>query len=86
MIAMGIMGIGWATTLSVPFALLAAQVPPGKEGVLMGTFNIFIAAPMFLASALAGVLVMQTHNDASALVLGGVSILLSAFLLQLVKE
>lgn len=50
MIAMGFIGIGWATTLSVPFALLAAHVPAGKEGVLMGTFNIFIAAPQFVAS------------------------------------
>lgn len=85
-IAMGIIGIGWATTLSVPFAILAGQVPPGKEGVLMGTFNIFIAAPQFFASALAGLLVTQTHNDASALVLGGISVLLSAILLQRVKE
>lgn len=86
LVAMGIMGIGWATTLSVPFAILAERIPAGKEGVLMGTFNIFIAAPQFLASTLAGLLVTQTQNDASALVLGGAAVLLSAFLLQWVKE
>lgn len=86
MVAMGIIGIGWATTLSVPFAMLASQVPSGKEGVLMGTFNIFIAAPQFVASALAGLIVSQTHNDAAALVLGGLSVLVSALLLQGVKE
>ncbi len=86
LIAMAVIGVGWATTLSVPFAILAGQVPPGKEGVLMGSFNIFIAAPQFIASILAGFLVAQTHNDASALVLGGISVLFSAFLLQWVKE
>ncbi len=84
--AMGIIGVGWATTLSVPFAMLAHQVPPGKEGVLMGTFNIFIAAPQFVASTLAGFIVMQTGNDASALILGGLSVLFSAIYLQTVKE
>jgi len=103
MIAMAVMGIGWATTLSVPFALLASHVPPGKEGVLMGTFNIFIAAPQFVASILIAslkalaiqhfavgsiiaVVASQINNDASALVLGGGAVLISALLLQGVKE
>lgn len=86
MIAMAVIGVGWATTLSVPFAILASKVPVGKEGVLMGTFNIFIAAPQFVASTLAGFLVTFTQNDTTALVLGGLSVLISAFLLQWVKE
>ncbi len=86
LIAMSIIGIGWATTLSIPFAILAAQAPSGKAGVLMGTFNIFVAAPQFVASALAGFVVSQTHSDASALVLGGISVLFSAFLLQWVRD
>jgi maltose/moltooligosaccharide transporter len=86
LIAMGVMGIGWASILSIPFAILASKIPPGREGVLMGTFNIFIAAPQFFASFLAGSLVAYTGYNVSALALGGVAILLSAFLLQWVRE
>ena len=87
MIAMGVIGIGWATALSIPFALLTDHLPKGKEGVLMGTFNIFIAAPGVLCSFLVGPAIMALNgNDAWAFVFGGASILISAFLLQRVPE
>jgi maltose/moltooligosaccharide transporter len=84
--AMAFMGIGWATTLSVPFALLAHQAPEGKAGVLMGTFNISIAAPQFLGSWIAGFLVWKTGNYAAAMLLGGFSLLIATVLLQQIKE
>lgn len=82
--AMGFVGIGWATTLSIPFAIYAQFIPKGKEGVMMGTFNIFIAAPQIVASTAAGILVQQTHNDAVALLLGAGAVIMSAVLLQTV--
>jgi maltose/moltooligosaccharide transporter len=86
LIAMAITGIGWATTLSLPFALLADHIPAGNEGVLTGTFNIFIAAPQFIASPLVGLLVSTTQWHASALLLGGTTVIISALLLQWVQE
>ena len=85
-IAMTLLGVGWASTLSIPFAMMANNIPPGKEGVMMGTFNIFIAAPQIFASALAGLLVSVTGLDSSALVLGGVSVLLAAIGLQTIDD
>ncbi len=87
LIAMGVIGIGWATTLSVPFALLTEHLPKGKEGVLMGTFNIFIAAPGVLCSFLVGPIIsMSGGNEGLAFFIGGASILLSVILLQGVVE
>ncbi len=87
MIAMGLVGLGWATTLSIPFALLSDHLPSGKAGVMMGTFNIFIAAPGVLSNLLVGPIVSHYHNNhAVALIVGGVAILVSALLLQTVKE
>lgn len=86
LIAMAFIGVGWATTLSIPFALLSTHAPAGKEGVLMGTFNIFVAAPQFVAAFVAGAIVTALHMDAAALVLGGGAVLISAFLLQSVQE
>lgn len=86
LIAMAISGIGWATTLSLPFALLSDHIPAGNEGILTGAFNIFIAAPQFIASPLVGWLVSTTGTSNSAMLLGGTAVLISAFLLQWVKE
>ncbi|MBY0405174.1 MAG: MFS transporter, partial [Cyanobacteria bacterium] len=88
MIAMGLLGVGWATTLSIPFALLSDHVPPGKEGVLMGTFNVFIAAPQVITSLVVGQLIVHLGggNVTMALVIGGGAMLISALLLQFVKE
>ena len=38
-------GIAWASTLSMPFAILADSLPEGKNGIYMGIFNVFIVAP-----------------------------------------
>ncbi len=87
MLLMGFIGIGWASTLSIPFAMLSDHLPKGKEGVLMGTFNIFIAAPGVLCSFLVGPAIsLLGGNEAWAFLFGGVSIVLSALLLQLVKD
>ena len=87
MLAMGIFGIGWATTLSVPFALLSEHIPSGREGVLMGAFNMFVAAPQMLTSLLVGPVVKAAGNEWSvALVIGGAAMVLAAIVLQKVHE
>lgn len=88
MIAMGLVGVGWATTLSIPFALLSDHLPKGKEGVMMGTFNIFIAAPGVISNLIVGTVVHHYFNDqvAIGLMIGGISVLLSVLILQSVKE
>ncbi len=83
LVCMGLIGMGWATTLSVPFAMLSNHIPKGKEGVLMGVFNIFIAAPGLLCSLAVGPIISQTGmHEGLAFLLGGGVILLSTLLLQ----
>lgn len=87
MIAMGFVGIGWATTLSIPFALLSEHLPPGKVGVMMGTFNIFIAAPGVVSNLLVGKIVSAYGNNVSVgMLVGGLAILISMLILQTVHE
>ncbi len=87
LVAMGVIGIGWATTLSIPFAMLSEHLPRGKEGVLMGTFNIFIAAPGVLCSFLVGPIISALGgNEGYAFLIGGASILVSVLLLGQITE
>jgi len=79
-------GIAWASTLSMPYAMLAPSLPKEKVGVMMGMFNLFIVLPQIAASSLLGyTLKNYLHSEPmNALVLGGVSMGLAALLTLLV--
>ena len=49
-----LVGIAWASILSMPYAMLSGSVEPTKMGVYMGIFNMFIVIPQIIA-ALGGV-------------------------------
>jgi maltose/moltooligosaccharide transporter len=50
-ISFGLIGIAWASILSMPYAILAGALPPQKMGIYMGIFNFFIVIPQIIASA-----------------------------------
>ncbi len=52
LIGIGLAGIGWASILSLPFAMLSEYIKPGSEGSVMGIFNIFIAGPQVVVCTL----------------------------------
>ncbi len=81
-------GLAWASILSMPYAILAGSLPPKKMGVYMGIFNFFIVIPQIAAAGILG-FVMHTflHNEAiNALLLGGVSMILSGVLVLFVQD
>lgn len=45
--AIGI-GIGWASIMGNPFAIIARAIPRERNGVYMGIYNIMVVAPMLL--------------------------------------
>ncbi len=49
---MALAGIGWASILALPFAMLSTYIKKGTEGSVMGIFNIFIAGPQVLVCTL----------------------------------
>ena len=44
-------GLGWASLMGNPYAILASSVPPERTGVYMGIFNMFIVIPMLIQMA-----------------------------------
>ena len=81
-------GIAWASTLSMPYAVLAGSLPPDKVGTYMGIFNFFIVIPEILASLLFGwVMNHLLHNNRlAAVIAGGFFLLLAAALMQRVVD
>jgi maltose/moltooligosaccharide transporter len=81
-------GIAWASTLSMPYAVLAASLPPERTGVYMGIFNFFVVTPEILASLFFGwIMTHFLHNNRiAAIIAGGVFMLIAAALMQRVTD
>lgn len=47
-------GIAWASTLAMPYAILASNLPQAKLGIYMGLFNVFIVIPQLLVATVMG--------------------------------
>jgi maltose/moltooligosaccharide transporter len=80
-------GLAWASTIAMPYAMLAGSVPPERMGVYMGIFNFFIVIPEILASLFFGwVMLHLLHNNRlSAVVAGGAFLLLAGLLVLRVE-
>lgn len=75
-------GIGWASILSLPYAMLTGALPPSKMGYYMGVFNFFLVIPQIIAAAVLGSVVGYFFDGQAvyALVIGGASLILAALL------
>ncbi len=47
---MAFIGIGWAATISLPFAIMTQKVGNSKIGLYMGLFNLSVVLPQLVAS------------------------------------
>jgi maltose/moltooligosaccharide transporter len=81
-------GVAWASILAIPYAVLAGSLPAEKTGVYMGIFNFFIVIPEILASLFFGWIMshLLNNNRLSAVVAGGVFMLIAAALMQRVVD
>ena len=81
-------GLAWASTLTMPYAILAGALPANKMGFYMGVFNFFVVIPQIVAAAILGFFVNNVFNNQSiyALVVGGVSMVIAGFMNFLVKD
>ena len=48
------LGFAWGSIISLPYAMLANNLPSRKMGVNIGIFNIFIVIPQLVAAAVLG--------------------------------
>ena len=47
---MGLLGVGWAATVSLPFAIMSQKVDARQMGLYMGLFNLSVVLPQLVAS------------------------------------
>lgn len=87
-LSMVLIGIAWASILSMPYAILASSIHPKKMGVYMGIFNFFIVIPQIINGVIGGPLVKYVYQDQAifALMVSGLSFVLAGVLALQVKD
>jgi maltose/moltooligosaccharide transporter len=87
-LSMGLVGIAWASILSMPYAILSGALPANKMGYFMGVFNFFIVIPQIFAATVLGFLTMNFFkgNTMMTLVLGGVLMMVAGVMCLRVED
>jgi maltose/moltooligosaccharide transporter len=86
-LSMLLVGVAWASILSMPYAMLANAIPAARMGFYMGVFNFFIVIPQILASLGLGLLLKHLlgGNPMNIVLLGGASMILAGLCVGLVS-
>lgn len=86
--SMVLVGVAWASILSMPYAILAGAIPARKMGIYMGIFNFFIVIPQIVNGLIGGPIVKRLFDSHAiyALILAGVCMLIAAFTVNFVED
>lgn len=82
---MGVVGIGWAAVVSLPFAIMSEQVDKSRMGYFMGLFNLSVVLPQLATTAVGFVLKTAADKSVLFLICGG-CLAVSSVLWLLVRE
>lgn len=87
-VAMILVGLAWASILSMPYAILAGAIPGGKMGIYMGIFNFFIVIPQIINGIIGGPLLKRVFDSQAiyALLLAGICLLIAAVSVSFVDD
>ncbi len=61
--SMCLIGIAWASILSMPYAILAGSLPVARIGIYMGVFNFFIVIPEIIQALTFGPLIRNLFGE-----------------------
>lgn len=83
---MAVVGVGWAATVSLPFAIMSQKVDQARMGLYMGLFNLSVVLPQLVASLGVGEIVGAAENKNIIFIICAGTLAISAVLWLLVKE
>jgi MFS family permease len=77
-ILMGVLGIGWASIVSLPFAIMTEKVDKSRTGFFMGIFNLSVVLPQLFVSLVLGKVVLDAPDKSVIFIISGCTLALSA--------
>jgi MFS family permease len=85
-IGMAVCGIGWASIVSLPFAIMSEKVDKSRMGFFMGIFNLSVVLPQLFVSLVIGKYILDAEDKNIIFIISGVALALSAIFWIFVKE
>lgn len=85
-VVMVLLGIGWASIISLPFAIMSENVNKEKMGLFMGIFNLAVVLPQLCVTLILSSFIAGFSDKNYIFVFSGICLIISAILWTLVKE
>lgn len=85
-ILMAVVGIGWASIISLPFAIMSQKIAQNQMGLYMGLFNLSVVLPQLVSSFAVGDIVNTVENKSVLIVICCVTVAFSAIAWFMVRE
>ncbi len=85
-IFMAFAGIGWASVVSLPFAIMTEKVDRRRTGFFMGLFNLSVVLPQLFVSLVLGRVILGMPDKSAIFVISGAALALSTLLWLFVHD
>ena len=83
---MGVLGVGWAAVVSLPFAIMSVRIDETRMGLYMGLFNLSVVLPQLFVSMGVALAVQQIEDKGVVFLIGAASLAVSALLWTRVRR
>jgi len=83
---MAVIGIGWASMVSLPFAIMSQKVEGAQMGLFMGLFNLSVVLPQLVVSLGVSLAVSRAADKGMIFVISAVAVAISAIAWLLVSD
>lgn len=85
-LALAVVGIGWASVVSLPFAIMSEKVDQKKMGLYMGIFNLAVVLPQLVASFKVGEIVNTAADKSIVFIIAAITLTISGVFWLFVKN
>ncbi|MGB5486898.1 MAG: MFS transporter [Lysobacterales bacterium] len=85
-VLMGVVGIGWAAIVSLPFAIVSQKVSEARMGLYMGLFNLSVVLPQLVVSLGVALMISRAPDKSIIFAISAASLALSALTWSFVRE
>jgi MFS family permease len=85
-LCMAVAGVGWASIVSIPFAIMSELVDQRRMGLFMGIFNLSVVLPQLLVSLFVGSIIQNAADKSVTFMISAVTLAASAGLWMMVRD
>jgi len=85
-VLIGFVGVGWASIISLPFAIMTQKVDSAQMGLFMGLFNLSVVLPQLTVSLGVALAISRAPDKSAIFLISTVAIALSVLAWSRVRE